>query len=78
MIKNILFDIGGPIDKETLMDKFIDEQIINSFKFFDINISKKKYIEIQNKLLFSFSKDLYKDIIWDLSNKNYKLASIIF
>ena len=77
MIKNILFDIGGPIDKETLMDKFIDEQIINSFKFFDINISKKKYIEIQNKLLFSFSKDLYKDIIWDLSNKNYKLASII-
>ncbi|MBR91833.1 MAG: hypothetical protein CL903_03440 [Dehalococcoidia bacterium] len=77
MIKNILFDIGGPIDKESLMDKLIDEQIINSLKFFDINISKTKYIETQNKLLIAFSKNLYKDIIWELTNKNYKLASII-
>ena len=77
MIKNILFDIGGPIDKEALMDKLIDEQIINSLKFFDINISKEEYIETQNKLLIAFSKNLYKDIIWELTNKNYKLASII-
>tara|TARA_Y100001936_G_scaffold229029_1_gene250768 strand:- start:18965 stop:19660 length:696 start_codon:yes stop_codon:yes gene_type:complete len=77
MIKNILFDIGGPIDKEALMDKLIDEQIINSLKFFDINISKTKYIETQNKLLIAFSKNLYKDIIWELTDKNYKLASII-
>ena len=77
MIKNILFDIGGPIDKEVLMDKLIDEQIINSLKFFDINISKEEYIETQNKLLIAFSKNLYKDIIWELTNKNYKLASII-
>ena len=54
MIKNILFDIGGPIDKEVLMDKLIDEQIINSLKFFDINISKEEYIETQNKLLIAF------------------------
>ena len=77
MIKNILFDIGGPIDKEALMDKLIDEQIINSLKFFDINISKTKYIETQNKLLIAFSKNLYKDIIWELTDKNCKLASII-
>ena len=49
MIKNILFDIGGPIDKETLMDQLIDEQIIKSFKFFGINISDKKYKEADNK-----------------------------
>ncbi|MFL2665039.1 MAG: HAD family hydrolase [Dehalococcoidia bacterium] len=77
MIKNILFDIGGPIDKETLMDQLIDEQIIKSFKFFGINISDKKYKEIHDKLLLSFSKNLYKDIIWLLSNKNIKLSSKI-
>ncbi|MBA30980.1 MAG: hypothetical protein CL748_00400 [Chloroflexi bacterium] len=77
MIKNIFFDIGGPIDKETLMDQLIDEQIIESFKSLGINVSNKEYKKIHDKLILSFSKNLYKDIIWILSNKNIELSYII-
>ncbi len=31
-IKAVLFDVGGPLDTETIMDSEIDEQIKRSFR----------------------------------------------
>lgn len=66
-IKAVLFDVGGPIDTETIMDRQIDEQITTSFRANGVNISADEYQAVNRWAVDVFAAKTYHSIIWKIA-----------
>jgi HAD superfamily hydrolase (TIGR01549 family) len=67
-IKAVLFDVGGPLDTETIMDRMIDEQIIASFRSNGVAISDDEYAAVNQWAVDVFAPKTYHSIMWKIAN----------
>ena len=74
LIKAVLFDIGGPIDTEEIMDREIDYQIKKSFRSRGVPISDIEYCDANQWAINSFAPKTYHAIIWKLADGDLKLS----
>ena len=72
-IKAVLFDVGGPIDTETIMDRQIDEQIIASFRANGVAISNDEYQAVNRWAVDVFAAKTYHSIMWKIAQGNMEL-----
>ena len=72
-IKAVLFDVGGPLDTETIMDRMIDEQIIASFRNHGITIADAEYAEVNRWAIDVFATKTYHSIMWKIAEGDMAL-----
>ena len=72
-IKAILFDVGGPLDTETIMDREIDEQIKASFRSNGVAISDGEYEAVNRWAVDVFAAKTYHSIIWEIAQRDMEL-----
>ncbi|MDE0592385.1 MAG: HAD family hydrolase [Dehalococcoidia bacterium] len=72
-IKAVLFDVGGPLDTETIMDRQIDEQITASFRANGVAISTEKYQAVNRWAIDVFAAKTYHSIIWKIAQGDMEL-----
>ena len=72
-IKAVLFDVGGPLDTETIMDRMIDEQIVASFRNHGVAITDEEY-EVANRWVVEvFAPKIYHSIMWKIADGDQEL-----
>ena len=72
-IKAVLFDVGGPLDTETSMDRMIDEQIKTSFKNHGLAISDEEYKAANRWAVDVFAPKTYHSIMWKIASGDQEL-----
>ncbi len=72
-IKAVLFDVGGPLDTEKIMDREIDEQIKASFRSNGLAISDGEYDTVNRWAVDVFAAKTYHSIIWKIAQGDMKL-----
>jgi 8-oxo-dGTP diphosphatase/putative hydrolase of the HAD superfamily len=72
-IKAVLFDVGGPLDTETIMDRMIDEQIVASFKNHGVSISDDEYASVNRWAVDVFAPNTYHSIMWKIADGDQEL-----
>jgi putative hydrolase of the HAD superfamily len=72
-IKAVLFDVGGPLDTETIMDREIDEQIKASFRSNGTAISDDEYEAVNRWAVDVFAAKTYHSIMWKIAQGDMKL-----
>ena len=72
-IKAVLFDVGGPLDTETIMDRQIDEQITASFRANGVTISNDEYQAVNRWAIDVFAAKTYHSIMWKIAQGNMEL-----
>lgn len=72
-IKAVLFDVGGPLDTETIMDREIDEQIKLSFRNNGLAISDDEYASVNKWAIDSFAAKTYHSIMWKIAQGDMDL-----
>jgi HAD superfamily hydrolase (TIGR01549 family) len=76
-IKAVLFDVGGPLDTETIMDQMIDEQIVASFRSRGVSVSDEEYGEVVAWAVEVFAPRTYDAIIWKIAGVDRDLADSV-
>ncbi|MDA1279309.1 MAG: HAD family hydrolase [Chloroflexi bacterium] len=76
-IRAVLFDVGGPLDTEQIMDHEIDEQIILSFRNHGLDLSNADYAVANTWAIEVFAPNTYRSIIWKIANGDTHLADIV-
>ena len=74
-IKAVLFDVGGPLDTETIMDREIDKQILLSFRANGISISDDEYAGINQWAVDVFAAKTYHSIMWKIAKGDLNLIA---
>ena len=77
VVKAVLFDVGGPLDTETIMDRMIDEQIVASFRSHGILVSDEEYREVAAWAVEVFAPGTYDAIIWKIGGSNQNLVDSV-
>jgi putative hydrolase of the HAD superfamily len=77
-IKAVLFDVGGPLDTETIMDRMIDEQLVASFRNHGVDISDEEYASVAKWAVDVFAARTYDAIIWRIAEKKQDLIDAVF
>lgn len=77
VIKAVLFDIGGPLDTETIMDRMIDEQIIASFRAHGVAISDTEYAAVNQWAIDVFAPKTYHSIMWKIAQGDQELIDTV-
>ena len=72
-IKAVLFDVGGPLDTETIMDRMIDEQIVASFRNHGMAISDDEYAAVNRWAVDVFAPKTYHSIMWRIAKGDQEL-----
>ena len=72
-IRAVLFDVGGPLDTETIMDRMIDEQIVASFGNHGMAISDDEYSSVNRWAVDVFAPNTYHSIMWKLADGDQEL-----
>ncbi|MBP39338.1 MAG: hypothetical protein CL726_08555 [Chloroflexi bacterium] len=73
-IKAVLFDVGGPLDTEMIMDREIDAQIKLSLRNHGLPITDNEFAAANAWVIESFSPKIYHSIIWKLGNGDMDLV----
>ena len=76
-IKAVLFDVGGPLDTETIMDREIDEQIKLSFRNNGVAITDDEYAEVGKWAVDVFAAKTYHSIMWKIAGDNMALIETV-
>ncbi|MEE8045616.1 MAG: HAD family hydrolase [Dehalococcoidia bacterium] len=76
-IKAVLFDVGGPLDTETIMDRMIDEQIVVSFRNHGVAITEEEYASAAKWAVDVFAARTYDAIIWRIAEKRQDLIDVV-
>ncbi|MBN4064884.1 HAD-IA family hydrolase [Dehalococcoides mccartyi] len=74
-IKAILFDVGGPLDTETIMDREIDKQIITSFRANGVDITDEEYSIVNRWAVDVFATKTYHSIMWKIADGDMDLIA---
>ncbi len=77
-IKAVLFDVGGPLDTETIMDREIDEQIKASFRARGVPVTDDEYNVAVAWAVEVFAPRTYDAIIWKISGHDRVLGDSVF
>ena len=77
-IRAVLFDVGGPLDTETIMDREIDEQLKASFRARGASISDDEYDSVAAWAVEVFAPRTYDAIIWKISGNDRILGDSVF
>lgn len=72
-IKAVLFDVGGPLDTETIMDRMIDEQIKASFRNHGLAITDAVYEAANSWVVEVFAPKIYHSIMWKIADGDQEL-----
>jgi HAD superfamily hydrolase (TIGR01662 family) len=74
-VRAVLFDVGGPLDTETLAEPLIDRQIRAALAAEGIAVTDEEYEAANRWAVESFAWNTYQAIFWRLSRGNAELAS---
>jgi putative hydrolase of the HAD superfamily len=74
-IKAVLFDVGGPLDTETIMDREIDEQIKLSFRNHGVSITDAEYAAVDRWAIDVFAAKTYHSIMWKIAEGDMALIA---
>ena len=77
-IRAVLFDVGGPLDTETIMDRKIDEQIMASFRTRGVAISDDEYAVVAKWAVDVFAPRTYDAIIWKIAEHDQELKNAVY
>jgi putative hydrolase of the HAD superfamily len=76
-IKAVLFDVGGPLDTETIMDREIDKQIIASFRNHGLAVTDDEYATVNRWAIDVFAPKTYHSIMWKIAKGDQKLIDLV-
>jgi HAD superfamily hydrolase (TIGR01549 family) len=74
-IKAVLFDVGGPLDTETIMDREIDDQLKLSFKNHGLPITDDEFTAANQWVIDSFAPKIYHSIMWKIAGGDMDLIA---
>jgi putative hydrolase of the HAD superfamily len=74
-IKAVLFDVGGPLDTETIMDREIDNQIMASFRANGVAISDDEYAAVNQWAIDVYAAKTYHSIMWKIAKGDMELIT---
>jgi len=72
-IRAVLFDVGGPLDTETIMDRMIDEQIVASFRNHGVVITDEQFEAANRWAVDVFAPKTYHSIMWKIADGDQEL-----
>ncbi|MCC7366017.1 MAG: HAD family hydrolase [Dehalococcoidia bacterium] len=70
----VLFDIGGPLDREVLHEQLIDDDIREAFALERAHVTQERFEAANRWAIECFAPDTYKAIIWKLARGDEALA----
>ena len=76
-IRAVLFDVGGPLDTEAIMDRMIDEQIVASFRSHGVSVSDEVYAGVVEWAVEVFAPRTYDAIIWKIAGRDRELVDSV-
>jgi putative hydrolase of the HAD superfamily len=77
IIKAVLFDVGGPLDTEAIMDRMIDEQIVASFGNHGVAVSDEEYAAANRWAIEVFAPRIYRSIMWKIADGDRELIDTV-
>ena len=69
-----MFDVGGPLDTETVYERLIDEHIVAALSTEGIAVSNDAYADANRWAVDAFAPNAYAAIIWRLSDGDADVA----
>jgi len=76
-ITAVLFDVGGPINREIEHERGIDADILAGLAEAGVAVSATEYAGAWRRAVDSFASNAYRAVIWQLSGRNPALAASI-
>ena len=78
MLSAVLWDMGGPIDKETEYERLIDEDMRRALRDAGMNCTDAGFEEAARWAVASFAPNAYKAMVWKLSSFRPEVAERAF
>src|SRR5438067_11808719 len=77
-VRAILFDVGGPIDREEISERLIDAHIREALASRGISVSDDEYALANQLAVESFAPNAYQAIIWRLAGHDRDACEPIY
>ena len=77
-VRAILFDVGGPIDREEISERLIDAHIREALASRGISVSDDEYAAANQWAVESFAPNAYQAIIWRLAGHDRDACELIY
>ncbi len=78
MLRAVLWDMGGPIDQETVYERLIDEDIKNALAEAGVTWSEADFLEASRWAVESFAPNAYTAVVWKLSSFRAEVAEPVY
>ena len=78
MLKAVLWDMGGPIDREVEYERLIDEDMRRALVEAGVRVSDADFREAARWAVDSFAPNAYKAMVWKLTSFRAELAEPVY
>ena len=78
MLKAVLWDMGGPIDKEVEYERLIDEDMRRALTEAGVRFSDADFREAARGAVDSFAPNAYKAMVWKLTSFRAEVAEQVY
>ncbi len=78
MLKAVLWDMGGPIDREVEYESLIDEDMRRALREADVGFSDADFSEAARWAVDSFAPNAYKAMVWKLTSFRAEVAEQVY
>ena len=78
MLKAVLWDMGGPIDREVEYERIIDEDMRRALRDADVEFSDADFSEAARWAVDSFAPNAYKAMVWKLTSFRAEVANQVY
>ncbi len=75
VVRAVLFDVGGPIDREEMLERLIDAHIREALASLGIAVTDEQYADANRWAVESFAPNAYAAIIWRLAGADPALSA---
>ncbi len=73
-VRAVLFDVGGPIDTETVYEQLIDQQIAEALRLEGIEVTAEMLATASERAVHAFAPRTYAAMLWELSGQRPDIA----
>ena len=78
MLNAVLWDMGGPIDREVEYERIIDEDMRRALRDADVEFSAADFSEAARWAVDSFAPNAYKAMVWKLTSFRAEVAEQVY
>lgn len=78
MLSAVLWDMGGPIDREIEYERLIDEDMRRALRAAGVECSDADFLEAERWAVASFAPNAYRAMVWKLSSFRAEVAEQVY